>query len=499
MRRRSRFRVLGVLAGAGLCLGLFGPAPARADWVQLGGSLNIHPGEDAKRPSLTIQNGMPFVAWQESNTFNSYSSVYVKRYNGSSWDLVGGAPLNHDRAAAAERPSLAASPAQLFVAWQEDNGANWEVRVKYFETGPSWNAIGGPLNVVPADDATNAVMALSSSYPYVAWQEAGGVSRIYVKHFDGGVWEADGTSVNGASGAHFPKLAIGNDEPLVSRIEDQNCRVARYNGLSWLDVDGVVDRVASSNSGAGDLVFAFGDPVCTWFEMDGTFQIYVSRFNGSGWEPLGVSQNHTAGANAYNPKLAHDDVRLYLTWYEAGDVYVKRLTATGWEYLGTNPLDVDPARDASTPDIAAAGDGNVIVAWIEDFGLNTHLRVKRWVPPATPTPTATPVLTASPTPTATPTPADPVPEHVRTDEIIAYPIPARDRVTFAVRASQGRGEVVVRVFNTRYRLVTHLAGEAPGGEAVLHWDVRDVAPGVYYAHARVGEQSLTVTKLVVVK
>lgn len=126
--------------------------------------------------------------------------------------------------------------------------------------------------------------------------------------------------------------------------------------------------------------------------------------------------------------------------------------------------------------------------------------VKQATEPApTPAPTvsvtSTPLPELIPLPTATPD----INSIVEADAVQAYPIPASDKVNFAFRSSDGSGEVKLRIFNTHYRLVTELTGQAPGGEGVITWDVSGIAPGIYLYQVRIGDKKLSMKKLVIAR
>ncbi len=122
--------------------------------------------------------------------------------------------------------------------------------------------------------------------------------------------------------------------------------------------------------------------------------------------------------------------------------------------------------------------------------------VKQEIEPApTLSVTSTPVPYLSPLPTSTPD----IKSIVDADESQAYPIPASDRVNFAFKSSDSSGEVKIGIFNTHYRLVTELTGQAPGGEGVISWDVSNIAPGIYFYQVRIGDKKLSMKKLVIAR
>jgi hypothetical protein len=116
-----------------------------ADWVQLGDMLDENPVDYAQNPVMAVDaNNNFFVAWNEVDDLGS-SNVYVKRWNGSTWQLLGGAldtALYND----ARYPSLALdSQGNPIVAFAEKQENTVFVYLRQWN-GNSWQTLGEPLN-----------------------------------------------------------------------------------------------------------------------------------------------------------------------------------------------------------------------------------------------------------------------------------------------------------------------------------------------------------------
>jgi hypothetical protein len=115
-------------------------------WKPLGSYLDIARGKSAFGPSLAVDRlGRPVVAWYEIDAADRNSSdVYVKRWNGQTWVLLGGKlDINPARGYSALSPSLAIdSQNRPVVAWTENDNASNElsrnVYVKRWENENSW-------------------------------------------------------------------------------------------------------------------------------------------------------------------------------------------------------------------------------------------------------------------------------------------------------------------------------------------------------------------------
>ncbi|HET6370017.1 MAG TPA: Ig-like domain-containing protein [Nitrospiria bacterium] len=83
---------------------------ATNSWVGVGsGSLNVNPSYQATSPAIGYNGTDVYVAWQESNTLASPTTgfIYVKRWTGSDWELVGGKSLNVSLNKVARSPAIA--------------------------------------------------------------------------------------------------------------------------------------------------------------------------------------------------------------------------------------------------------------------------------------------------------------------------------------------------------------------------------------------------------
>ena len=122
----------------------------------------------------------------------------------------------------------------------------------------------------------------------------------------------------------------------------------------------------------------------------------------------------------------------------------------GWDGVSTGP-------PTATPTVTSTGTATPVLS-------------------PTPTETATPV--SSPTPTPTPTPnlsgVD-----LENRVVLAYPNPARDRVTFLLHPDQAVS-VQLRIYNIAGELTGSLSAQVPAGRGqTLTWDTAEVAPGIY--------------------
>jgi len=201
-------------------------------WIQVGsGSLNYSSvGYSAASPSLAIYNGTPYVAFHESA--GSYNRVFVKNFTGGNWVVLGGGLLNVAGFNDAITPSLAIHNGIPYVAWSESDGSGVkQIYVKHFN-GTSWVQDGGSLNVNRADAAAAPCLIFDGGIPYVAWRETSGyTNRVYVKYFNGLNWVLIGSGLNNGNAGKF-SLAVYNGVPYILQRDD-NGAVPKISLKYW--------------------------------------------------------------------------------------------------------------------------------------------------------------------------------------------------------------------------------------------------------------------------
>jgi hypothetical protein len=192
--------------------------PARAEWPFKGGTLSVDAQGWASHPSIAVgPDGHPYVAWSQhlSPPHWQKSSLYVKKWNGAAWKLLGG-PLRRAGGAWNEAydPEIAVVDGVPYVTWYEGGGYGWAeggVRSSVFVAhwdGRAWafdadGSANGALNTdLMAHDARNPSIAAINGTVYVAWVESLAIPNssamdnvVIVKHLDGGRWTQDGAPI----------------------------------------------------------------------------------------------------------------------------------------------------------------------------------------------------------------------------------------------------------------------------------------------------------------
>jgi hypothetical protein len=385
MRRRSTILIVAVLA-----LGVLASS-AQAGWSPTAsGIVNLDTTKSATSSSLVVIGGTPWLAWREDSGTGAYQ-VHVARWNGSAWTTVGGI-LNVDTTKNAYLPQLVDVAGTPWVAWTEINAGNvYQVRVKRW-TGSAWTAVGGALNVDTTKNGNEPGMASVGGTPYVVWQEpnAGNVSQVRVKRWDGSAWTSAGGSLNAdptRSGFNTAIADVGGT-PYVTWREDSTgvgtgyqVHVKSWDGAAWADLGGSVNVDPTKIAQASRVGSVAGTPYVAWQEYDASShnRVRVARWTGSAWTLVGGALNLDPARHAGQPSVTGLGSTPYVVWEDetgnGAEVHVARWTGSTWSLVGDAP---NPGTTGYNPQPRLAFlDGVPYVTWTEQAGLANKVHVSR--------------------------------------------------------------------------------------------------------------------------
>jgi hypothetical protein len=267
------------------------PPPPTPGWHQVG-------------PALTDRSGVPpifsmvldeaairatTVAYVEASPPTDVARLYVKRWSGSAWEMLGAGALNAGSATAATDPSLAtrfASP--LHVAWSQGNGLQQNIFVARFN-GTAWESVGPagvPLNYVAGSRAIRPSLAFDrDGLPIVAWIENGAVK---FKRFDGTHWvPALGGEGPPSSNADRVELSFGPFAPVLAWTEGGGSARALKVTYGFLFVP--FGNQLNAPLAPGRTLSDFGvraeqdSARVMWAEGPNPFSIFAQRWDGLLW------------------------------------------------------------------------------------------------------------------------------------------------------------------------------------------------------------------------
>jgi hypothetical protein len=252
--------------------------------------------DSSDRPTVVWQFTPPTIGDQPP----SLTQIYLKSWNGNSWQELGGSASGGGLSNAAffsEAPDVAMDAAgNPVVAWSHCDvpGQGIFIYVKRW-TGSSWAELGGSAsgNGISGQGALGSSPSIaidSSGNPVVAWHEYGLTGNvygdIYLRRWNGSVWEQLGGSATGggisatgsSSGARYPSLKLGpSDQPVVAwgngpAFSSDEIYVKTWDGNAWVELAGSASGGGVSNTASQSSTFASlaltsaGEPAVAWVE-----------------------------------------------------------------------------------------------------------------------------------------------------------------------------------------------------------------------------------------
>jgi hypothetical protein len=473
--------------------------PARADWVPMGTTLNASTGNYGRNPAAAVQSNTVWVTYEDYQPSASYQ-VLVKRWNGVNWAQVGGL-LNNSPSEYAEEPNITVnSSGTPYVIWEET--PNFNIFVKRLN-GASWQSLGGTLNYDPGSNGSQPGIAVdrqNGNLAYAVWVE-GSYYVCYKRWNEGaGNWvEGNTLNVNIGLGVTDPSIALdNNNRPVVAWAEsnttdgyyDIHVKCLTTAPYTWTPMEGGLSLPSYPNGTQPKLVYDTSGGLYLGFTaFNGSASGYYFRvfnWNGTAWSPVGGVVNENL--SIYAPSLASASGRLYAFYlYSVSSgpyqTVVKEWNAGTWNWVGLS-FNRDSSHDSWSTALVVAN-GAPCAIWGEQIAtapVRLDVYANQWLIPGQPTPTPTP-------------PGGLLPG----ESISAYPLPASTQVTFAL-ATQETGQVVIKVYNTRFRQVKELTGSTtPSGQASLLWDVSSISPGIYFYHITINGRKFDARKLVIAR
>lgn len=247
-----------------------------------------------------------------------------------------------------------------------------------------WLLLGGALNINSNEMAMQPSVALDAAgKPVVVWAEVVGPGNrnIYVKRWNGAFWVQLGNllDISTEGDSYWPSLAVdASGSPLAAWEESGNIYVKRWNGTSWVQLGTELNVVAPSVARYPRLALdTAGNPLVAWHEYgpNGTYNVYVKRWNGNSWIQLGGPLNTDTTKDATYPSLAVDTLgNPVVAWTEEvtpilSHAYVKRWNGTSWVQVG-GPVDTSNTSFAS---LSLDSTANPVLALV-----GADVRVKYW-------------------------------------------------------------------------------------------------------------------------
>ena len=374
-------------------------------------------------PSMAMApDGTPYVSWRD--TASGADEIYVRRWNGATWAEVG-APIDAQVTSSNPRTawrssSLAVAPDNTpYLAWPDTRSGDFEIYVRRWN-GTSWEEVGtgsatsGGISDNAGDSWGPSLAVDPDGVPYVAWHDdSTGDTEIYVRRWKDATWEEVGTgSASGggisdnSEGSGWPSLAVDSDGvPYVAWYDlsggDAEIYVRRWDGSTWEEVGtgSASGGGISNNGGQSDYpsiaITTDGAPIIAWRDdSDGDREIYAKHWSGSAWQEMGTGSASGGGisdnsaASAWPSWGVAPDGTIYLTWHDHitadgnVEIYVLRWNGTTWEEVGAGSASgggiSNNSGDSWVPSSAIAPDGTPYIAWQDDSDGDSDIYARRW-------------------------------------------------------------------------------------------------------------------------
>jgi hypothetical protein len=277
-------------------------------WISLSDALDVEKTHFTFEPAMATDNdGHVVIAWYEQDPVSNQNRIYIKRWNGSSWEQLGTA-LNTAPDSSADYPSLVIDyENRPVLAWHEtDASFNNSINIKRW-TGTTWEQMGGGHGgtTVTVDEGEFPSLAITSdNVPVVAYAKS---ADIFVRFWNGSSWvnwdaagALDDIATQNASRPSLVLLGDTNPIPFVAFEEIENSSQPSSNiyvkyydaaAFTWKDIDEINDELdidVAKDASHPVLSLASGLPMVAWEESNGVDRdIHVKRLNGSVWEDIG--------------------------------------------------------------------------------------------------------------------------------------------------------------------------------------------------------------------
>ena len=322
--------------------------------------------------------------------------LHAARWDDTRWTPLGDV-VNEKPAYNAAQPHVHAGPdGSVWLDWEEGTGlahidsflmSNW--------TGARWTSASPyALRRNLSDAGRSRSLALSAgNTPLVGWTDIGTGTRsaypsvVSLWRWQGSGWQTTPyANLNVQTPAFMPSVAQTGGRTFMAFVEGPTTRsdlwVREWTPAGWRTLGGRVNRRARTYLFKPQLlVDPQGRLTLAWLEdAGGQDALYVTRWDGARWQPLGTGPASTPGQHASSHALGFGpDGQPVTAWNEGPDgsrsVRAARWDGARWLPLG-GTLNRDPRADTDHASLAA-GPRGVLVAWRELSGGRWTVQTRR--------------------------------------------------------------------------------------------------------------------------
>ncbi|MCP3103846.1 Ig-like domain-containing protein [Myxococcus sp. K15C18031901] len=367
-------------------------------WLPLGGIISAHPGNTPAGQVVMKRglNGLPVIAWSEFD--GTTKNVHAARWNGSTWEMLGGAQsaLPGPETHASEPALYADATGTMLLAWSEIAGQGlkrstfvrrwgnntWQSVPLLPISGEAEVSVDSPsitttqagaiiLDVDVDNQGILTIGAFSLAPDAATWATT--FVQIPFEQFNVGDSSVtrNGTQLYTVYSAYFDNLEIRG---LVVLVNHRDALGAAPINRSPIGPS--TDATIETNGN--------GEPSIAWVETaigstDGA--LFFTHWNGSAWETIQRISPQTS--SNLTPSIAiGEDGNPVVAWsgFSAPErsIFVTRQIDGSWAAVGT-PLSATTGIDspAAKPAVIVGPDNVPIVAWQERDGTSEAIHVRR--------------------------------------------------------------------------------------------------------------------------
>jgi hypothetical protein len=365
-------------------------------WKRMGGVLDLNYEQDAQNPSVaTDASGNPVVVWEETDPITAnMENIHAKKWNGSAWVQLGSA-LDTDITNDTSDPRVAIDPTDgnPVVTWRERSPVGL-IYVKKWN-GSVWNSLGGALNDDTTRNAYLSSLAVGSDgNPVVAWSEnvpdplsSGNVSDIFVKRWNGMSWVQLGDQRDYDDIDKHPAVAIdpGDGKPVLAWSEGSTVLttyfgdivVEKWNGAAWTLLD-MTFETDFSPEGTALVVGSDSLPIAAWHETALSQEnVTVMKYDGSNFTGGITAPNPTGNDFSASLLVDSSDNLPILAFATTDSIYVKKWNGNAWTQYGE---EANYRTFPGEPSIAFGSLAKIVITWNEEphvtYSDNVYVKIQ---------------------------------------------------------------------------------------------------------------------------
>ncbi len=309
--------------------------------------------------------------------------------------------IENDDEGNATSPQIAFDGSGNAIAvWSQYDGIRNNIRANRYVAGTGWDNTAAEMIEIYGGNASNPQIAFDGSGNAMAvWEQFDGSNwSIYANRYVAGTgWDNTAAELieNDVGNAFSPQLAFDGSGNAIAVWHQYDGN--RYNiwanryvaGTDWNDTTAEMIEINDAG-GASSPQIAFdgsGNAMAVWYQHDGTRNnIWANRYvAGTGWDDTAAEMIEIDEGDASNPQIAVDGSgNVIAVWHQddgtRNNIWANRYVAgTGWDNTAAEMIENDDMGNAEHPQVAVDGSGNATVVWYQSDGNRFNIWANRYV------------------------------------------------------------------------------------------------------------------------